>query len=712
MERGDRLVTAQTSRIIAACVLLATALSGLLFAPIFGLWPLAAPIAVVVVACYAAFELCQRFPSLRSWRPVLALVAGLMGLTEVTLCRTTLAGLPTSATVRGLVSGVTESWQLTLQSTWPVRPAPELLLFVPLAVLAAAVLSIELLRWPAVALLPSLGILGLTQVFTPWSGPAATVVALGYTALSGGVFLASRPGGDSARRRAVLVIPAVVLAVVAAVVVTGVDQGRQPAYSLHQNHPAPAPAAPAINPLDEVAARLKQPDAPVFSYTSADPVDRWRLVVLDDFDGVTWSTGDRYQRLGADLAPSAAVPTTPHSAQVTIPAGDEPWLPSQAMPASVTGADPLVDPASGMLLDPDRAGVLNYELTWREPQVDPAALASAALDQSAVRPDALGVIPPGISELARTATAGMRPSFQTALVLERYLSQNYHVAVGADLPTGHAWPQLSQFLLSTKRGTSEQFAAAYVALAKIAGIPARIAVGFHPPQATGQVVVRGGDVLAWPEVAVAGIGWVPLDPTGTASDSGAGAPGLARITAQARADLPAPQDIKDPPLPAGADDQSGPGTGIRIPVLPIVFALLALIVLTGLAIPLLKTIRTWRRRRRAGAHGVAAAAAEARDLLREHGLPLTRGMTVRDFAGAVSEQSVVDSLMSLARLVDLALWSGIDVGDDTVREAWAAVRAVRRGLGRRSLFARVRAVFDPRSLSIVDSKAAYALSGG
>jgi transglutaminase-like putative cysteine protease len=706
-----------TSRTAAGCVLLAAAVAGLLFAPVFGLWPLVPPIAVVLVACYAALELCAWIPPLRPWRPVLALVLGLLGLAEVELGGTTVAGLPTAATVRALVSGVTESWQLTLQSTWPVRPDAELLLFVPLAVLFAAVAGIELLRRPGTAVLPSLVVLGLSQCFIAWSGAGATMAALGYAVLAGGVFVASRPRPErppgsarAARRSAVallLVVPTVVLSVAAAVVVTAVDQGRQPPYSLHQNQQAPVPPSTTINPLDEVAARLKQPDLPVFSYTSADQVDRWRLVVLSDFNGVSWSAGDHYRRLGAELAPSVTVPTRLHSARLAVPdTGDgEPWMPSQAMPASVTGAAPLIAPDSGMLLVPGRSGPVDYDLTWREPDVDLPQLADAALDPAAASRDDLGVIPPGVGELARTATGGMRPSFQTALVLERYLSQHYRVATGDDLPTGNGWPQLSDFLLNSKRGTSEQFAASYVALAKIVGIPARLAVGFHPPKTAaggGQVVVRNGDVLAWPEVAVAGIGWVPLDPTGAASGSGEAAGGLANVTAKARAVLPAPQELKDPPLPAaGSGAGRAGGFGLSIPVLPIVLGLLGLIVLAAGAIPLLKAARTWRRKRRTGARGVVAAWAEARDLLRAHGVPVTPGMTTRDLAGTAApalDKSVVDGLMWLAHQVDVALWSGSGVDDDTVAHAWGAIRAIRHGLAGRPLRARVLALFDPRSL--------------
>lgn len=702
-----------TYRFLVCCVLLAAALPGLLFAPVFGLWPLVLPVAVVLATCYAATELCARLSSLRPWRPIFALVLGLLGVTETELRPTTHAGLPTVDTLRALAGGVTESWRITLQSTWPARPDAGLLLFVPLLVLLTAILGVELLRWRAVAIVPSVLTLLLSQAFVAVSGLAAIVTSLGYAIVAVGLFTASRSDvvTPTATRRGsrttVLLVPTVIMGVVAAIVVTSVDPGNQPAYSFQQNRPAPVSLPQAVNPLTEVAQRLEHPDTPVFSYTSDGQVDRWRTVVLTGFDGISWTATDRYRRVGASIGPqpSVTVPTTEHSAQITVPAGtDEPWLPSQAMPASVNDVAPLIDPTSGMLLAPDRAGPAQYQLNWWEPEVPPDTLADAAVDPTAATPGDVGAVPPGIAELARTATSGLRPSLQTALVLERFLSQNYQVATGNDLPTGSGWPQLRDFLLVSKRGTSEQFAASYVALARIVGIPARLAVGFRTPPtpAGGQVVVRNGDVLAWPEVAVAGAGWVPLDPIGAASGAGPAPTGLAEVTAQARAELPPPPELQDPPLPnSGGDQHSGLGWSLRIPVLPIAIFLLTLIVLVTVGVPVAKAVRRARRRRQPGVRGVVAAWREVRDLLHAHGVPLTAGMTVRDVANvATNNSSVVDGLRRLADQVDLALWSGAGANDRTVAETWAIVRGIRQGLAEYPFKVRIRAIFDPRSLQV------------
>ncbi|MBB4688375.1 transglutaminase family protein [Amycolatopsis jiangsuensis] len=674
-----------TRRSATALVLLATGLAGLLFTPVFGAGALALPIVVVLVVCFAVAELCTRASALAPWRPVLALVVGLLALGVLEFGFTAqLAG--------GLLDGVTQSWQLTLQSTWPARPDPELLLFVPLAVLFASVLGVELLRRPAVALVPGLAVAGLSQAYVALSGAVATAAGLAYVLVAGALLLVTRGQGS----RPVLLVPMVVLAVVVSVGLTAFDQGTQPPAALH-HEAAPLPPLRVDDPLDQIAERLTHPATPVFSYSGATQVDRWRMAVLDDFDGVTWRAEDGYRRLGASLGEAA------QHARITVPAStDGPWLPSQPEPASVTGIAPLVDPGTGVLLLPGRSGPVSYDLGWREPRV-PGALVDAGIDPDAVT-GGLGQVPAGVADLAGKATGGLRPSFRSALQLERYLSENYRLANGPALPTGSGWAQLRTFLFGTKAGTSEQFAAAYVALARITGIPARLAVGFRAPGATSGTV-HNGDVFAWPEVAVAGAGWVPLDPARTAANgSGQAAGRLAQVTAQARAALPPPPQLHDPDVPkddTAAAEDGATGSWLPIALLWLLVGLAGVLVLLVLAIPLLRKVRTARRRRRTGADGVVAAWREARDLLRARGVAVPPGATVRDLAALIPstvDSSVREGLEWLARQVDVALWSGAATDGAAVDQAWTAVQAIHKGLSGAPLRVRLRAAFEIGSL--------------
>ncbi|SDW25766.1 protein of unknown function [Amycolatopsis xylanica] len=681
----------ERDRVRVACVLAAAAGAGLLFGPVFGIAALILPVAAVVLAAFGAVELSRRVPALTVWRPVLVLAGGLLAVIETALARTTLAGLPTGSTLRALADGVTRSWQLTLQSTWPMRP--DLMVFVPLAVLLACVLGVELLHWvraPLVALLPSLAVAGLSQAYSALTGPVAVAAALWFAVLAGMLSWTGRR----------MVLPAVALCVLGAVAVAVADPAGRQAYSLRET--APVDTTPVTGPLSGIAARLANPAVPVFSYRAGTRVNRWSLAVLDRFDGVNWSSGGVLRRLGTELTPHVSVPTTARTATVKVDGQTGPWLPSQAWPATVTGVEPLVDEDRGSLVNPV-PGRAEYTITWREPE------ASSLIDQP-IDPGApgglgsVGEVPPGIADLAERAVGGVRPSFQAALALERFLSTNYQVAKEPGLPTGHGWPQLRRFLLDERRGTSEQFAAAYVALARIKGIPARLVVGYRAPaspSADGTFVVRGGDILAWPEVAVRGVGWVPLDPTSSAQSGGAG--GLAAAAAAARTELPPPDQLKDPVAPPGEPADELPDAAWNWPVTLAAGAagLGGLLLVWLLGVPLATAFRAGRRRRRTGAAAVLGAWAEARDRLRAHGVPTTAGMTVRDLAGSagsLTDPSTVDGLATLAVTVDAALWSGIPATQALADEAWSAVGTVRKGLSRRPIRARLRAAVDARVL--------------
>ena len=166
-------------------VVLAAALAGMLFAPVFGVPALLLPILVPAAAVLLVALLCARGPALAAWRPLLTAGAGLLAVAETAAWPTTVAGLPTAATGRAIVAGVTESWRLALQSTWPARPEPALLLFVPLLVVAAAVLGVEVLhRLPGPRCSPRCPIWPWPARCWPRSGPVGR-----------------RPPGGSRRRR-------------------------------------------------------------------------------------------------------------------------------------------------------------------------------------------------------------------------------------------------------------------------------------------------------------------------------------------------------------------------------------------------------------------------------------------------------------------------------------------------------------------------------
>ena len=70
--------------------------------------------------------------------------------------------------------------------------------------------------------------------------------------------------------------------------------------------------------------------------------------------------------------------------------------------------------------------------------------------------------------------------------------------------------------LKERKGYCVQFASAMAVMARILGIPARVAVGFlpgHQDPVTGAWTVTLKDAHAWPELYFQGIGWVRFEPT-------------------------------------------------------------------------------------------------------------------------------------------------------------------------------------------------------
>jgi hypothetical protein len=157
--------------------------------------------------------------------------------------------------------------------------------------------------------------------------------------------------------------------------------------------------------------------------------------------------GERFDRLAEQLEIIDGLWATKvgdsRERTATVTAAPGPWLPSQTWPAAVEGAVPYVAPARGTLLLPP--GAADYTLRWWEPQTDGDALLNSGVDDRAPGGlDQIGGVPSGMTELAVEATGRQRPSFRAALALEGWFRDGYRLAVGAELPAGHGWPQITR----------------------------------------------------------------------------------------------------------------------------------------------------------------------------------------------------------------------------------------------------------------------------
>jgi hypothetical protein len=75
---------------------------------------------------------------------------------------------------------------------------------------------------------------------------------------------------------------------------------------------------------------------------------------------------------------------------------------------------------------------------------------------------------------------------------------------------------VDEFMFETRQGFCEHFAASFVTLMRLAGIPARIVVGYLGGSVNpigGHITVYQADAHAWAEVWLEDSGWVRVDPT-------------------------------------------------------------------------------------------------------------------------------------------------------------------------------------------------------
>ncbi len=205
------------------------------------------------------------------------------------------------------------------------------------------------------------------------------------------------------------------------------------------------------------------------------------------------------------------------------------WLPVGGVP--VAGALPegtTWEPWMATLAVPEgeQAGPgVTYQVVARVGAPSLASLFAAKVPSDAS--SLLTYVPPepeAVRILADRITAGLVGPYEKAVAIQDYL-RTHEVY---DLhPRKVAGSPLVAFLFDTHEGYCQQFATAFAILARMVGLPTRLAVGFTTgqPGPGGSYVVGTEDVHTWPEVYLSPLGWVRFEPT-----PGRGAPGDARYT--------------------------------------------------------------------------------------------------------------------------------------------------------------------------------------
>jgi transglutaminase-like putative cysteine protease len=527
----------------------------------------AVPVLTAVLVGHLAAALTKRFGGLEHEALAASAVAVVLADLWSVDARATTWGLPTRSTLHVLATQLGAEHQAVASSSTPVPALPGVVLLLAFAAGLVAAFS-RVLRGDTrgtprhggglVPLLPSFALfvyasllssgVGRVPATFAYLGGALLYLAFRDPPIVHGVKVVGmrRPSFEALAGRAV---PDVVAAGAVALASTGLSGMRLSAFAARSGGSAGtggqgglAPAGGQVTTLDLVdnvrALDVSGTSNVMFTATSsADMTGQrvatyWQVGTLTRFDGSAWlPVGDEARLAGGDRAEQAAAtpPALPgpesgptFTASVTIGALATRLLPVPPLTTSILALGlphGRLRPGVGLVTRERTATGLGYTVAALEPpdpgQIARQAGAGASLPASELAPYlALPPMPKVVSEIAQQAIGGAKTSVAKAEALEAFFRTGVF-RYTFDPPAVRGDP-LVWFLTVTHAGFCQQFAGAYAVLARLVGLPTRVAIGFTPGTTDdyGFSVVTGQDAHVWPEVYLGStLGWVSFEPT-------------------------------------------------------------------------------------------------------------------------------------------------------------------------------------------------------
>jgi len=323
-------------------------------------------------------------------------------------------------------------------------------------------------------------------------------------------------------------------------------------------------------------------------------------------------------------------------------------------------------------------------------------------------------LPQPLVNISRQVTATAESPAEKAAAIQEYLRSGAFTYSTEPAP-GSGYKALENFLFTDQKGYCEQFAGAMAMMARIVGIPSRVAVGFLPGVRRGDTWdVTIHNMHAWPELFFAGYGWVRYEPT-PASVTGTAPswtlPGDNRPeasvsgTSSVRASTPAaaPKDV-----PSADASHLNPGQSVQSGSSWWQNALtggVGLLVLLILAAP--ATVRIRRRSGRFSTDApveerVESAWAEIRDTVTDYGGSWPDGASPRAIGEEISgrlDGPPSQTMTQVATLVERSRYARTFDDADGTRRLAVMTSEIRRGIAApQSRWRRIRAFVLPKSL--------------
>ena len=270
----------------------------------------------------------------------------------------------------------------------------------------------------------------------------------------------------------------------------------------------------------ELAGTVEQSPEVRFVVESEEP-QYWRTGSYDRYTGDGWvqTVEERPYTAGALSEPEGRSQTLTQNVTVETTVGDLPaaWQPVD-LDAPFTDQVRVTDSGAFELDTPLGEGE-QYTVTSEVPTFDQTMLEVAGTSYSGAierqytqLPDST---PDRVQERTEEITEAAENPYQTALLVERWLSTHRGYSLDVERPDGDI---VDAFLFEMEEGYCTYHATAMVGMLRSVDIPARLAVGYTPGEQVedDRWVVRGLNSHAWVEVYFPGNGWVAFDPTPTA----------------------------------------------------------------------------------------------------------------------------------------------------------------------------------------------------
>jgi len=285
----------------------------------------------------------------------------------------------------------------------------------------------------------------------------------------------------------------------------------------------------------------------------------WRGVVLDAYDGKTWSRSEfsvpralSYNRVDS----GRMFPTQGNSYQVMLEPNNQNWV--FALENSLPASSNLVAGRMGQyFLKTEAIQPTRYKMAYENlgDRVNVAALPTGAALPSSMNRQAQYYqdlqVPKGINPRARAFVQKLirenasQYEFVNS-VLTYFRTEPFYYTLEPEAISGDF---VDEFLFNSRRGFCAHYAGSMAYLLRIAGIPARVVVGYQGGEfndSGGYLIVHQYDAHAWVEARLPEFGWVRLDPTAMVAPE--------RILGSVRDAVEEDEFLRDDPLGAASFD--------------------------------------------------------------------------------------------------------------------------------------------------------------